>query len=470
MNRFRPLALSNLYRRIMQLSAVVLFIFFAFALTFGWDFSESIIGKLVLFTSIVEVSLAVTNPRVYKSGLLMVFYCYNILCHNGFVIARLFDESYISFQSTISMSFLNNEYYHESIFIANIVLLAFAFGNDIVLKGQSVPAYYWHTEAEVNDEGNRKADIVGIIALLLGTAYIGILILRGGLFLAGYNNFLDAADGNSIYGFMVVITSLSMALILAAGTKRGIAIGLIIYAVLTLLQFSVGNRGEVMYSAVVCFALYSIRFKNIKLKHILVILAAAIVAIPLVRISRELRIEGYMFNPVTSLLDVLCEEGIQISPFTHMVSYVKSTTGPSHVWGMTYINDFVDFAMRRFGATSPFAIREYVIKAIMPRNGMGFSMIAELYYNFTVVGAIVCYFFFARLINKIDWKMYNNLYTDNQKIMISMLIVELINLTRNDASTMPLYLTFTILLSLLFVLVSGGKVRKASRYEIGRGI
>ena len=66
--------------------------------------------------------------------------------------------------------------------------------------------------------------------------------------------------------------------------------------------------------------------------------------------------------------------------------------------------------------------------------------------------------------------MYNNLYTDNQKIMISMLIVELINLTRNDASTMPLYLTFTILLSLLFVLVSGGKVRKASRYEIGRGI
>lgn len=469
MNNYRTMGLSSIYRRIIQLAAIVLFFLYALALVLEFDFSEKTIGMLVLFTSIVEVSLAVTNPRVYKSGLLMVFYCYNILCHNGFVIARFFDESYVTFQSTISMSFLYNAYYHESIFIANIVLLAFAFGNDIVLKGQPVSAYYWYIETEVNDEGNRKADIVGIIALLIGTAYIAILILRGGLFLAGYNTFLNAADGNTVYGFMVVITSLSMALILAAGTKRGIVIGLIIYAFLTLLQFSVGNRGEVMYSAVVCFALYSIRFKNIRLKHVLIILAVSIVVIPIVRISRELRIGGYMFNPITSLLDVFCEEGIQISPFTHMVSYVKSTDGPSHVWGMTYINDFVAFIARRLGTESPFAVKEYIIKSIMPRKGMGFSMIAELYYNFTVVGAIVLYFIFARIINKVDWKMYNNLYTDNQKIVISMLIVELINLTRNDASTMPLYLTFTAILSLAFILLSGG-TKKASRYKIRRGM
>ena len=115
-----------------------------------------------------------------------------------------------------------------------------------------------------------------------------------------------------------------------------------------------------MYAAVICFALYSIRFKTIKLRHVIIGVFVAIILIPLVRFARELKMNLYTLNPLRSFLDVLCEEGIEISPFTYTVQCVETKYG--HAYGLTYLNDFLDFLCRRFGTNSPIAVKKILLK------------------------------------------------------------------------------------------------------------
>ena len=424
---------------------VLLICFFVFVSQIIFPGSISVTGLsiLALVATIAQILVLATNTTIYNSGLLMIFYLYTALVHNGFVIAHLFDPSYSTFQSARSMSFLQNQYYPEAIVIANIIICCFVFSADLIV---GEPSYYEKGNySNVQEyEGDKWVDIVGIGALLFGTIYLGYLVLTGGLWLAGYINSLAFVENNTFYAHTVVITSLAMALLMSTGSRNGVRIGLALFAVDAVLHFSIGNRGEVMYAAVVCFALYSIRYKKIRLKHILLAGLGIVILIPLVRVSRELRIDAYTFNPFKSFLDVLCEEGIEISPFTYIVQYVQS--GHNHVWGMTYISGFQDFIMRRFGSTGSFLQEQYVIRSIMPFDGMGFTMAAELYYNFTTVGAALIYIVFAQLIKKLDSEFYYDRLSETKRIFLAMLMVEMINLTRNDSSTLPLYLIWTLFL------------------------
>ena len=89
----------------------------------------------------------------------------------------------------------------------------------------------------------------------------------------------------------------------------------------------------------------------------------------------------------------------------------------------------------------------------MPYSGMAYSMVAELYYNFGVVVAAVIYSIFAQALKKLDADIYYGNISDKKKIFFSMVMVEMINLTRNDASTLPLYLAFIGIIYVVYSLL-----------------
>lgn len=436
---------KSVLQLIVRIVGWICFFLFLFLLIMGGD-NIDIISILVIVSTISQILILLFNRSVYNSGMLMIFYAYTVLVHNGFVIANFIDRSYSTFQSYLSMLFLCNPYYPKAIVIANIVIWFFVFSAEI--STGKLYEYNKSLDYQIKtDEGNKWADIVGVLLLLYGTVYLGYLIFSNGLWLAGYVSSLSITENLPIYSHIVVITSLSIAIIMAVGTRKGVRIGLILFAINSILHFSIGNRGEVMYAAVICFALYSIRYKNIKLKHVIVAGIVAVILIPLVRISREMKLDIYTLNPFASFLDVLCEEGLEISPFTYITQYLGDGNG--HVWGMTYISNFQDFLMRRIGSEGTLLQEQYVIKSIMPYDGMGFTMIAELYYNFGIIGAGVVYMLFAQIIKKWDMKIYSNELCDAKKMFVAMLMVEMINLTRNDSSTLPLYLSWSLILLLL---------------------
>ena len=432
-----------------RIIGIIIFLFYIGILIIEKYPDINMLTIIVMISVALQVVMLICNRSVYNSGLLMVFYAYTVLVHNGFVIALFFDKNYMSFQSAASMSFVNNPYYEKAIVIANIIIFSFVFFSEISTKQPYYYPKHASTVAEVtNFEGVRWADVVGITILLFGTIYLASLVFSRGLWFVGYINVVDIAEKNALYSHSVILTSLAIALLLSVGTRKGIRFGLILYAINAMLHFSMGNRGEVFYAAVVCFALYSIRFKTIKMKHVIFAVAVVSIIIPIVRVARELRLDSYTLNPLSSFLDVLCEEGLEISPFTYTVQYLEN--GHGHVFGMTYINYLVDFLFRRIGLTNPLWIEKNMVRAFMPYPGMGYTMVCELYYNFGIFGACIIFGLIGQMIKHIDGKSYYNQLSDGERVFFSMLMVEMINLTRNDCSTLPVYLTYSLILLLVF--------------------
>lgn len=432
-----------------RIIGILIFVYYIGIIVFNKYPDTFILSILVMVSIVVQLVMLLCNRSVYNIGLLMAFYLYTVLVHNGFVIAYFFDKNYITFQSAASMAFVNNPYYEKAIVISNIIIFSFVFFSEF-----STPqSYYYPKRASevvetINYEGIQWANIVAISVISLGTIYLAYLVVSKGLWFIGYVNVMNVTDENGLYSHSVILTSLAIALLLSVGTKKGIRFGLVIYAINAMLHFSMGNRGEVFYAAVVCFALYSIRFKTIKLKHVIVAGVAVIIIIPFVRVARELKLDSYTLNPFTSFLDVLCEEGLEISPFTYTVQYLEN--GNKHVFGMTYINYLTDFFLRRIGFRSPLMIEKYMVRSFMPYQGMGYTMVCELYYNFGVFGACILFGLIGQMIKNIDGKSYFNKLSDRDRVFFSMIMVEMINLTRNDCSTLPVYLAYSIVLLLVF--------------------
>lgn len=440
----------NMIHMISRLAFIFLFIWFLADYILDLPITIEILSIRVLIYSIICFALLFLNEYIYKSGLLVIFFSYTIVIANGFVIASYLDDSYKSFQSVTSMAFQYNDFYTRAILIANIVIGAFIISTEIHSK-DALPYNNIVISRNEEYEGRKAVSYIACILLAIGALYFLYFVFSHGLFFAGYAKALDSIEGAGPFQHLVVLTSLSVAFLFSLGTERGIKVGIFLYIIIAILQFSMGNRGEVMYATVVCFALYSIRFRKIKMKHVIIVVAAFIVLIPLIRVVRDLKFGIYQFNPFSSVLDVLAEEGIEISPFTYIVEYQNRN---GYVWGMTYVYNFADFICRRIAIDNPFSAEKYIIKSIMPYEGMAFSMIAELYYNFTFFGASIIYFLFARLFKKVDYKIISNSISETSRLFIALLSVELINLSRNDSSTLPLYLAYIIIFWIIFSVVN----------------
>lgn len=453
----------SLLYTIARIVIVVLFFLFCLLTALEIELDIRFLSVLVLMMSVSEVLIMIYNKYVYDSGFTIIFFAYTLLVHNGFIIACIFDEGYKTFQSPASMSFIQNPYYNKAILISNIVMAAFVLSSEIHKKNAISYSnkFIWGKMVEDNKKeasGDKIADLIGLCLLGFGCFYLGYIVFSKGLWMQGYVNSLNVLEDNSFYRLMVVITSLSVALLFSAGTKKGVWLGSVIYLVIALLHFSIGNRGEVLYAAVVCFSLYSVRFKTIKWKHIVMAGMGVVILIPLIRIAREMRLDAYTLNPFTSFLDVLCEEGLQISPFTYTVQYVE--TGNGHAFGMTYVNDFVSFILRKIGLSSPFAVEKNIITEIMPYKNLAYSMVAELYYNFGIIISFLIYGVIGQCLMRFDEKIFLGKLTTKKKIFYSMIMVEMINMTRNDASTLPIYLAFTIAFYFLYIFVSSAVSRE----------
>ncbi len=440
---------KNIIQFLARVISLIMLIIFTLAYIFSLELGF-ILPIFVIFASTSELVMLLSNSRVNNIGVTMMFYIYTLLCHNGFVIAYYFNTDYINFRSTTSMAYVFNDYYQEAILISNIVIILFVWATEIY-KSKSILSQQ-ASQFNIKIENNRKIiDFIGISTLIIGVVGLSYFIFSNGLFLRTYSEVMDITKDIELFNHLVIVSSLGVAFLTAAGTKSGIHKGYFIYLIYMFLHFSIGNRGEVLYAAIVCFAIYSLRFKTIKFKHVIILGSLVILIIPFVRIFREGNFYSFDLNPISSFFDVLAEQGFQISPFTYTVQYINQ--GNQHVFGMTYVNNFADFILRRFSMHSPWMeTEEYVIKSIMPYEGMGYSMIAELYYNFTILGSILIYGLFAHFMVEFDAKVHSNDISIIKSILFAMLSVELINLTRNDASTLPVYLMYTIIFVLLYLL------------------
>ena len=137
---------KSLGQVISRIGLISLTVFLIVLYLSGDSIDNSVLSAIILIISIFDFAVLLYNPTIYNSGLLMIFFAYTILVHNGFVIAFLFDKSYETFQSVTSMAFRLNSYYPSAIIISNIIIASFVLIMEI--KTKKINSYWYLKKRE----------------------------------------------------------------------------------------------------------------------------------------------------------------------------------------------------------------------------------------------------------------------------------------------------------------------------------
>jgi oligosaccharide repeat unit polymerase len=417
----------------------------------------------ILITIILEVTFLLLNKRVYKLGFAFILYTYTMLTHFGFVCAMLFDNTLITLKSEVSMAFYFDPNMIDALLISSIVIECFALAISYFSSKRRI---YINNSKENNISSPKNPQeitpwylyvVLSIqVVIFLYLLYITFVY---GLLSISYGVRWDLINSVPFYGDTIVLYALTFALVLIVGNKNIKAFSFCVYSLTALVHFALGNRGEVLYSAIICFAIYYLQKKMIK-KWWIILGSLVVILIPNIRYIRQMDFNKISFSMFDSLLETSAELGWQISPFTYIVNDLENG---SHAYGGTYLLYFYDFIARKIfflpQVTSDFNPNRIV--DLMPYDGMGFTMIAEVFYNFGLIGAILSYIILARFLTYAEYRVWNESGAIHTRVFCAMLVIEFINLTRNSSSTLPLYLAYITLLWLpIYISTSRKRVDK----------
>lgn len=411
----------------------------------------------VILVGVINIYAYLVTKNDYKYGFHFVILTYTILCQFGFLFAYNWNPDVAVFRSNASMAFMSMPQYPKALEISWIFIAALAmtvrYSHLSVVFGKK--KYYFEADeydSESSDQSFEKASfIVGMLLLLLGVSllFIAFLRTRGVV----YSERVLILNELSWYGHVIVILSFAFALVLANCNDKQWKIALVPYLLVIALHFLMGNRGEVLYSLITCVAIYHMRYKKINKKMLLIGGIALIMIVPLVRDFRTtMSIDNYTSNVSTNIVETFSEIGYQIAPFTYTIEIVES--GVPYRLGATYLYGIGDFIGRKipFIGGLPTASLNNV-KYMMPRKGMGYSQVAEGFYNFGIIGGAIFFVFIGFMIFQLE-KIYINPNESKYKRTFSALfVVELINITRNSAGTLMLYISYIAVILLLIWIV-----------------
>ena len=90
----------------------------------------------------------------------------------------------------------------------------------------------------------------------------------------------------------------------------------------------------------------------------------------------------------------------------------------------------------------------------MPQAGIGYSQVAEAYYNFGVIGGFILMILFGFFLLKLEDIYISPKTSPYKKMFVALFTVELVNITRNNSGTFIIYICYILLLMGAVSLVS----------------
>ena len=426
--------------------------YIAIGLKSGCEYTEKELFYLTVFAVCVSYLFLLTKQN-YKMGFHFIIFTYMNLCQFGFVIGNYINPSVSVFRSVYTMRFQTMQEYPTAIQISIIFIIMYAIAalipqvKIIARNVKKVP------EAKYEIEKEKKQEFFSVAVYWVG---MSLLIIGGGfLFLAYwytrgmvYSQQVVFLNRISWYGHIVVILSLSFTMILASGTKKQWSLAAIPYSIIIVIHLMMGNRGEILYALVTCLAIYQLRYKNIKLKYVIFAGIALILIIPFIRVSRQtIGAVEHGFNFMDDIIETISEIGFQICPMTYTVELIKKNIKYRH--GATYLYGIMDFIGRRIPFIGEMKVESANnIKYMMPQDGLGYSQVAEFYYNFGILGGAIAMVVFGYFICNLETSFIESSTSRYKQMFNALFIVELVNLTRNSSGSLMLYLTYIFILML----------------------
>lgn len=273
-------------------------------------------------------------------------------------------------------------------------------------------------------------------------------------------NYADVKDWFSTQPFLSYLLRLAWVAIPTyiyfAESKQEYISFFIPLGIMFLILMITGNRNEILYPAAVAVGISIWKrcyFQGkTKLPKLIIvgILIVVFVLNPLISSTRQSGLS--ISNLITGsfgVSDVLLELGQQLNPFS-IILYALDQEITSFKYGMTLIVPTVSIlSLNLMWGTSIFNDSiEYnptVVLNHLGHYGRGFSCIAEFYYNFGMIGMIVCLFIIGRYMGKRE-----NATFSKRKILFYFQIMPLLMVfSRNILGYNVLIIIFALALNLL---------------------
>lgn len=399
-----------------------------------------------------------------KLGFHSIIFMYTWLAHLGFLFAVNINYEGSRYRTAHSLRFENSSFYTLALEIALIAIIAYALSastrsiKNTEISNKDEVEYYGE-----DDRYNKAFFGVCIAILFFAVIYFGYiaLTLRGSL----YGDNLEAFDNIPGYINISYFTPLAYVIIVSFCDSKKIRAATIVYVVISIAHFSMGNRGEVLYAWLTALAAYQMRFHKIKLRHVAIGGIALVLLIPLIRVLREGGTS--LFTAYSSLSEIisstLAELGFQISTLTYTLDDLAR--GDTFKLGGTYLYGVANFLLRRLPFLPQLDQSSFLnMKNVLIQYGTGYgcSQITETYYNFGLIGSTVIYFLFGRLTLSFEKKFVDTQHV-YKKVFVACFMVELVNLTRNSSGTIIYFVVFALILIFVFALLTGDMKKFISR-------
>lgn len=411
-------------------------------------FTICLLGSAIAVLSLVFVSSIGHNgfwsiSSVY-AAVLFIFH---------FGIALLYPLGLMSndFKSIIYPWFLRDSTV-QAIYLSTIGLLSFALGNSVVnlRRGQYRQCFGSGDPHSPPTSSLKVLRGSGLILVMVGVAlWFGSIISGGGIgaLLGSYESYRESnAINSSPFTWLIVGSGLSC--LAASPPSRIRRIGLIFFAAMAASALLLGVRGAVLYTVL---AVVAIAARTGKPPGGLTTILLAIVVLFTIAGIRELRSTGVgsgaIYLQSGSAFDSIAELGSTLRPVGE--SLIWRDQGDNELHGASYLAPF-DRALCTLSGTicipaqdDPRVLNEVVKSRV---GSIGFSVIAEAYVDFGVLGVVCVASFLGSLMGFFD-SLRPSPFRD---AFVGAVLVEFLYNIRNTFIQLPAHLVIT---SMMFAVI-----------------
>lgn len=367
---------------------------FLYYLATGETWSTEAITGLGIFGAAYGILLALRmNKR--RVTFTIVYGTYMSFSNLGFAApAVFFPDSVEQFVRIIGRNSLNISWYYsslrdQSLAIAGLAICSFFLASIIV--GMILPR---RSEAgsgglpTLATRGNTNILYLGLIIQVGCLLFLLYLFATNQLPLfESYARFASQVAETDGYTQYLALFGVSAVFIFSAGSLKDIRRFALPYAIQGLFLLLTGNRGEVFYAGSAIVAILSSRGTYLNRRMLLFLALVLLIVIPLIRQVRSSSLSSFDISTIQiSPFDGVMELGYQLRPLVTTLSWI--TNGEDYANGDTYWIP----VQRLFALAIPGAERLEItghidVRARLP--GQGYSVVAEAFFNYGVLGAVV---------------------------------------------------------------------------------
>ncbi|WP_204236869.1 O-antigen polysaccharide polymerase Wzy [Mammaliicoccus sciuri] len=403
-------------------------------------YSNYINFKIVTILTTLSVMITLVELYKKKEGFILAYLIYLFLTNFGVYITNVFIENpLVEYHGDFSWYTKN---FDLVFIIANVAILTFSIFSILI---SNIFQFNYSAKLDIKNFGNSTFYYAGIILIILFTIQFLYYIFTGKINVNTYQDYVSSIQEIKYYTFGVSMFSIGIAFSFANCSKENLKYIVSILALPILLFLITGNRGEVFYPLLSAVGVLIVR--NFKIKKWMYVLSflTFFLLFPLIKLTRNLsasNIQDLDIKWYSSLVEI----GYTLRPLGYTVDWIQN--GERLAYGESYFAPFQRMLSNIIPGMEKidYMLVGYGFRYRLP--GMGYSVVAEGYYNWGLIGVI-----FIMIIVCLVCVILNNMNSFTGLSFGTAILSILINNIRNAFSFVPQFIIIVGFLTVCLVLI-----------------